>query len=212
MTNCVFFSSRNTAAWACLTAITYAPCLGADVVAQAHHFGPGAVPLRRKPLTPSARLRRHLEPSRAVWTLLPYPLEYVRTMPQGFSGSKQPVPWPQEAVDDFDALVCLYAVADPRETGQAQDQDTRTLVEARPDGWWYTALVGVTLLPRCLERLLEGVARSHYRRAVAYKATHRPAYFLAIGVRLIERMWEGWYRGRRRASKQTALEQWHRFP
>lgn len=36
-----------------------------------------------------------------------------------------------------DALVALYAWAEPRET----DTDTRTLVESTPDGWWYTALL-----------------------------------------------------------------------
>jgi len=41
----------------------------------------------------------------------------------------------------LDTLVCLYTIAEARGTGHTEDQDTRTLVEAGPDGWWYTALV-----------------------------------------------------------------------
>jgi flavin-dependent dehydrogenase len=39
-----------------------------------------------------------------------------------------------------DSLVCVYALG-VRAAGQPPDTDTRTLVEASHDGWWYTALV-----------------------------------------------------------------------
>jgi flavin-dependent dehydrogenase len=40
----------------------------------------------------------------------------------------------------IDGLVCVYAVASGQ-PGLPPDQDTRTLVEAVPEGWWYTALM-----------------------------------------------------------------------
>ena len=42
-------------------------------------------------------------------------------------------------VSAIDSLVCIYAVASGP-PGVPPDQDTRTLVEAVPEGWWYTAL------------------------------------------------------------------------
>jgi flavin-dependent dehydrogenase len=41
----------------------------------------------------------------------------------------------------IDSLVCVYAVARPSPMGFLRDVDTRTLVEAMPEGWWYTALM-----------------------------------------------------------------------
>lgn len=45
-----------------------------------------------------------------------------------------------------DALVAFFALFSPPEfsppeDSQALDQDSRTLIEASPDGWWYTALL-----------------------------------------------------------------------
>ncbi|MBV8309289.1 MAG: NAD(P)/FAD-dependent oxidoreductase [Planctomycetaceae bacterium] len=41
----------------------------------------------------------------------------------------------------LDALFCVYAVARPASCGALPDADTRTLVEAAAEGWWYTALM-----------------------------------------------------------------------
>jgi flavin-dependent dehydrogenase len=40
-----------------------------------------------------------------------------------------------------DALVGVYALATPSGAASPPDHDARTLVEAAPDGWWYTAVV-----------------------------------------------------------------------
>ena len=40
-----------------------------------------------------------------------------------------------------DALVAYFAVFNQPENSRATDQDSRTLIEAAPDGWWYTALL-----------------------------------------------------------------------
>jgi flavin-dependent dehydrogenase len=40
----------------------------------------------------------------------------------------------------IDQLICVYGVARPRNGASCGDRDARTLIEARPDGWWYTAL------------------------------------------------------------------------
>jgi flavin-dependent dehydrogenase len=40
-----------------------------------------------------------------------------------------------------DALTAVYAVFQRADGATSQDQDSRTLIEAAPDGWWYTALL-----------------------------------------------------------------------
>lgn len=40
-----------------------------------------------------------------------------------------------------DTLVALFAVFNPTEDLKQANQDSRTLIEAAPDGWWYTALL-----------------------------------------------------------------------
>lgn len=40
-----------------------------------------------------------------------------------------------------DALVAFFALFSPPEDSQPTDHDSRTLIEAAPDGWWYTALL-----------------------------------------------------------------------
>ncbi|MGH8931257.1 MAG: FAD-dependent monooxygenase [Egibacteraceae bacterium] len=40
-----------------------------------------------------------------------------------------------------DSLISLFARFRPPGHGRAQDEDVRTLIEAAPDGWWYSALV-----------------------------------------------------------------------
>jgi flavin-dependent dehydrogenase len=40
-----------------------------------------------------------------------------------------------------DTLVALFAVFSPSKDSRLADQDSRTLIEAAPDGWWYTALL-----------------------------------------------------------------------
>lgn len=39
-----------------------------------------------------------------------------------------------------DALLCVYANAISDASGRPTDEDTRTLIESAPEGWWYTAL------------------------------------------------------------------------
>jgi flavin-dependent dehydrogenase len=41
----------------------------------------------------------------------------------------------------YDTLVAFFAVFSPSEDSRQADQDSRTLIEAAPDGWWYTALL-----------------------------------------------------------------------
>jgi flavin-dependent dehydrogenase len=41
----------------------------------------------------------------------------------------------------YDTLVALFALFNPPEGSRQADQDSRTLIEAAPDGWWYTALL-----------------------------------------------------------------------
>src|SRR5262245_1187591 len=40
-----------------------------------------------------------------------------------------------------DTLIALAAVFSPAAEARQVDQDSRTLIEAAPDGWWYTALL-----------------------------------------------------------------------
>ena len=40
-----------------------------------------------------------------------------------------------------DTLVAFFAVFSPSDDSRRADQDSRTLIEAAPDGWWYTALL-----------------------------------------------------------------------
>lgn len=40
-----------------------------------------------------------------------------------------------------DALVAFFGLFSPAPDSPAADQDSRTLIEAAPDGWWYTALL-----------------------------------------------------------------------
>jgi flavin-dependent dehydrogenase len=40
-----------------------------------------------------------------------------------------------------DTLVAFFAVFSPSDDSRRVDQDSRTLIEATPDGWWYTALL-----------------------------------------------------------------------
>lgn len=40
-----------------------------------------------------------------------------------------------------DALTAVYALFGQADDGAGGDQDSRTLIEAAPDGWWYTALL-----------------------------------------------------------------------
>lgn len=40
-----------------------------------------------------------------------------------------------------DALVAFFGLFSPAMDSPAADQDSRTLIEAAPDGWWYTALL-----------------------------------------------------------------------
>lgn len=40
-----------------------------------------------------------------------------------------------------DALIALFGLFSPAGDSPSVDQDSRTLVEAAPDGWWYTALL-----------------------------------------------------------------------
>ena len=40
-----------------------------------------------------------------------------------------------------DRLVCFFAVFNPDKRLATADRDTRTLIEATPNGWWYTALL-----------------------------------------------------------------------
>jgi flavin-dependent dehydrogenase len=40
-----------------------------------------------------------------------------------------------------DTLVGIFAVFNPSEGSARADRDSRTLIEAAPDGWWYTALL-----------------------------------------------------------------------
>jgi flavin-dependent dehydrogenase len=40
-----------------------------------------------------------------------------------------------------DALTAVYALFAGTNEGAAPDEDSRTLIEAAPDGWWYTALL-----------------------------------------------------------------------
>jgi len=40
-----------------------------------------------------------------------------------------------------DALVAFFGLFRPAPDSSAADQDSRTLIEATPDGWWYTALL-----------------------------------------------------------------------
>lgn len=40
-----------------------------------------------------------------------------------------------------DLLVCVYGLAHLTHADKPQDADARTLIEADPDGWWYSALV-----------------------------------------------------------------------
>jgi flavin-dependent dehydrogenase len=40
-----------------------------------------------------------------------------------------------------DALVAFFGLFGPARDSEAADHDSRTLIEAAPDGWWYTALL-----------------------------------------------------------------------
>jgi flavin-dependent dehydrogenase len=40
-----------------------------------------------------------------------------------------------------DTLVAFFALFSPSDDSRRVDQDSRTLIEATPDGWWYTALL-----------------------------------------------------------------------
>lgn len=41
----------------------------------------------------------------------------------------------------LDSLMCVYMIAIPSTDSEIIDRDTRTLVEATSEGWWYTALM-----------------------------------------------------------------------
>ena len=112
----------------------------------------------------------------------------------------------------WDRLVCTVAAFRPTAaaSGAGPDQDGRTLVEAVPGGWWYTALLpgGSRTAGFCTDAdlappavltsagFLEALARTRYAYEVVaghgYTMWHPPRRLAAGGVRLKRPYGAGW--------------------
>jgi flavin-dependent dehydrogenase len=109
-----------------------------------------------------------------------------------------------------DSLVAWFAVFSAGDDGRLEDQDSRTLIEAAPDGWWYTALLpanrrvvvyltDVDLAPRApdAERsFTDSLSRTEHIRAClparAFGQPMSPRAVAANSARLDRPAGDGW--------------------
>lgn len=110
-----------------------------------------------------------------------------------------------------DHLIAFFALFSPSDKAAAQDEDSRTLIEAAPDGWWYTALLpsklrvvvyltdADTVSPRALcekESYLSLLDRTEHIRARlaahGYRMESAPRGAAAHSARLASFDGEGW--------------------